>query len=78
MAKSLTVETMSEHYLVRCTATGRAMSGIYAARLTATGMVATWKRERAAHYDSESDAASVASRLSRKFSGTTWEICSVA
>lgn len=73
------VETMSEYYLVRCTvAAGRAMTGIYAARLTTTGIVATWKRERAARYDSESAAASVASRLARKFSGTSWEICNVA
>jgi len=70
---------MSECYLVRCTAAaGRAMSGIYAASLTATGMVATWKQERAARYDSETAAASTARRLARKFSGTTWEICHVA
>jgi len=66
---------MSERYLVRCTtAAGRAMAGIYAARLTTTGMVATWTRERAARYDSETDAATVAHRLERKFSGTTWEV----
>lgn len=70
---------MSERYLVRCTeSAGRAMSGIYAASLTATGMVATWKQERAARYDSETDAASTARRLARKFSGTSWEICHVA
>ena len=70
---------MSESYLVRCTAaTGRAMAGIYAARLTKTGMVATWKQERAARYGSETDAANVARRLARKFSGTTWGICNVA
>ena len=34
---------MNERYLVRCTAaTGQALTGIYAASLTATGMVATW------------------------------------
>jgi len=67
---------MNERYLVRCTAAaGRAMAGIYAARLTATGMVATWKQERAARYDSKVDAEGVASRLARKFSGTAWEIC---
>jgi hypothetical protein len=66
---------MSERHLVRCTAAaGRAMAGIYSARLTATGMVATWTRERAARYDSEADAATVARRLERKFSGTTWEV----
>lgn len=70
---------MSERYLVRCTAAaGRAMAGIYAARLTATGMVATWKQERAARYDSETDASSAARRLAGKFSGTAWEVCHVA
>lgn len=69
---------MPDRFLVRCTtATGRAMSGIYAARLTATGIVATWKQERAARYDSETDASSAARRLARKFSGTSWEICHV-
>lgn len=67
---------MSECYLVRCTgAAGRAMSGIYAAGLTTTGMIATWKQERAARYDSEIDAAKIARRLARKFAGTAWEIC---
>ena len=64
---------MSDRYLVRCTAAkGRAMSGIYAASLTATGMVATWKRERAARYESKTTAAGVASRLGKKFAGTVW------
>jgi len=64
---------MSERYLVRCTtAAGRAMSGIYAARLTTTGMVATWKQDRAAQYQSKFDAADVARRLARKFTGTIW------
>lgn len=67
---------MSNRYLVRCTAAaGRAMAGIYAARLTTTGMVATWKQERAARYDSEADAACTARRLAGKFTGTTWEVC---
>lgn len=66
---------MTDRYLVHCTtALGRTMAGIYAAGLTATGIVATWKRERAARYDSEADAATVARRLERKFSGTTWEV----
>lgn len=70
---------MSESYLVRCTgAASRAMSGIYAAGLTTTGMVATWKRERAARYDSKMAAARIARRLARKFAGTAWEICHVA
>ncbi|HCZ14349.1 MAG TPA: hypothetical protein DHV85_07070 [Candidatus Accumulibacter sp.] len=64
---------MRERYLVRCTAaTGRAMAGIYAAGLTATGMVATWKMERATRFESKVDAASVASRLAKKFAGTIW------
>ncbi len=64
---------MSERYLVRCTAAkGRAMSGIYAAGLTATGMIATWKRERATRYESKVAAAGVASRLGKKFTGTVW------
>ena len=67
---------MTDRYLVRCTAAaGRAMAGIYAARLTATGMVATWQQERAARYESEADAAHVAIRLGKKFTGTAWEIC---
>lgn len=79
MAKSSNAAAMTERYLVRCTADGgRAMSGIYAARLTATGMVATWQQERAARYDSKKDAASAARRLVCKFSGTTWEVCHVA
>lgn len=69
---------MSERYLVRCTAAaGRAMAGIYAAGLTATGMVATWRRERATRYESEADAATIARRLERKFSGTAWEVSHV-
>jgi len=67
---------MSDYYLVRCTAaTGRAMAGVYAARLTTTGMVATWKQERAARYESEGAAVRAARRLTGKFAGTTWEIC---
>lgn len=70
---------MPDRYLVRCTAAaGRAMSGIYAASLTTTGMVATWKQDRAARYDSETAAANAARRLARKFSGTSWEVCNVA
>lgn len=67
---------MPERYLVRCAVSDPAqpMSGIYAARLTATGMVATWKQERAARYDSQTAAAGIASSLSKKFSGTSWEI----
>lgn len=65
---------MTDSYLVRCKeAPGRAMAGIYAAKLTTTGMVATWKPERAALYDTQDSAAAVATRLTHKFSGTTWE-----
>lgn len=64
---------MTERYLVRCTAAaGRAMAGIYAAGLTVNGMVATWKPERAALYDSPAAAAIVISRLAKKFQGTQW------
>ena len=64
---------MSERYLVRCTdVVGRAMAGIYAAALTSTGMVATWKQDRAARYESEAAANAVASRLGKKYSGTVW------
>jgi len=66
---------MSERYIVRCTAAvGRAMAGIYAASLTPTGMVATWKRERAARHDSEIGASRTARELARKFTGTVWGI----
>lgn len=66
---------MTDRYIVSCTAAaGRAMAGIYAVRLTATGMVATWTRERAARYDSKTAAATVGRRLACKFSGTTWEV----
>ncbi|HRI90475.1 MAG TPA: hypothetical protein PLS93_02340 [Accumulibacter sp.] len=66
---------MGEHYLVRCTASsGRTMAGIYAAGLTATGIIATWKQERAARYESKTAADGVASRLARRFSGTAWEV----
>ncbi len=67
---------MSESFLVRCSAApGRAMAGVYAARVTATGIVATWKQERAARYESEGAAVRAAHRLTGKFAGTTWEIC---
>ena len=66
---------MNDRYLVRCTAAvGSTMAGIYAAGLTTTGMVATWKQERATRYDSKTAADGVASRLARKFSGTAWEV----
>lgn len=65
---------MAECYLVRCTAAvGRALRGVYASRLTSTGMVATWKQERAARYESLDAATGVACRLSNKFTGTVWE-----
>jgi hypothetical protein len=70
---------MTERYLVRCTASsGRTMAGIYAARLTNTGMVATWRQERAARYDSKPTADGVATRLAGRFSGTSWEVCHAA
>ncbi len=67
---------MTDRYLVRCTAaTGRAMAGIYAASVTATQFVATWKEERAARYDSKALADRVASSLRKRFTGTAWEVC---
>jgi len=64
---------MSSHYLVRCTAAaGRTMTGIYAARLTTTGIVATWKKDRAARYDRKAAADGIAARLARRFAGTVW------
>ena len=65
---------MTERYLVRCAASDPAqpMSGIYAARLTTTGMVATWIQDRAARYESALAAADVVRRLTRKFTGTSW------
>jgi hypothetical protein len=64
---------MNDRYLVRCTAAvGSTMAGIYSAGLTATGMVATWKQERATRYNSKNAAAGVAARLGRKFGGTVW------
>jgi hypothetical protein len=51
------------------------MTGIYAASLTHTGMVATWKQERAARYASEADAVIVARCLAGKFTGTSWDVC---
>lgn len=67
---------MSDAYLVRCSAdTYGRLVGRYAARVTATGMIAAFREERAARYDSRAAAAGVATRLGRKFSGTTWEVC---
>ena len=70
---------MSERYLVRCTsAIGWAFVGIYLAKLPAiSGMVATWKQERAARYETESAAANVSTRLARRFSGTIWAVVPV-
>lgn len=65
---------MNEPYLVRCTAAqGRAMTGIYVAALTASGMVATWKPGRARYFETPEAAQSVARQLARRFSGTDWE-----
>lgn len=67
---------MTDRYLVRCTAAaGWAMAGIYAASVTATKFVATWKEERAARYDSKYLADRVATSLPRRFPGTVWEVC---
>jgi hypothetical protein len=66
---------MNERFIVRCkSAVGCALAGIYASSLTPTGMVATWKRERAARHESEATAARMARELSRKYSGSVWGI----
>lgn len=60
-------------YLVRCTeAAGRTMAGIYAAGLTATGIVATWQPDRATRYESRAAAESIVTRLAKRFRGTQW------
>lgn len=60
-------------YLVYCTAdTFQRLQGRYAARVTATGMIAAQRVERAARYDSQPAALGVATRLARKFKGTAW------
>ena len=65
---------MNNRFIVRCSsAVGRSMAGVYLGGLTASGIIATWKPERARHFDIEQTAADVAARLSRDFSGTTWE-----
>ena len=71
---------MTDNYLVRCSsAIGWAMAGIYLAKLPAiSGMIATWKPERAARFETEAAAANAASRLARRFSGTAWEVSHVA
>ena len=61
---------MSKRYIVRCTAAVfLAMAGSYAASLTPTGMVATWKPERAARHDSAIGASRTARELTCKFIG---------
>ncbi len=66
---------MSNAFRVRCTASdGRAMAGIYAAALTAAGMVATWLPARAKRFESASDANITAKRLASRFSGTAWAV----
>ncbi|MBK5915348.1 hypothetical protein [Rhodocyclus purpureus] len=65
---------MSERFLVQCTADryGR-LVGRWVAALSTTGAVVAHKIERAANYDSRDAAARIAARMSKKFSGTTWE-----
>jgi hypothetical protein len=50
------------------------MTGIYAARLTTTGIVATWKKDRAASYHSKAVADGIAASLARRFTGTVWTL----
>ena len=66
---------MNERFIVCCkSAVGYGLAGIYAVRLTPTGMVATWARERAARHESEAEAARMAGKLRRKYSGSVWGI----
>jgi hypothetical protein len=67
---------MTDRYLVRCANSQPAqpMTGIYLGRITDTGMVATWRQERAARYENEFAASDVARRMGRKFTGTTWTV----
>jgi len=67
---------MTERYLVRCASSHPAqpMTGVYLGRMTNTGMVATWKPERAARYENELAASDAARRMGRKFTGTTWTV----
>lgn len=75
MAKSLGSAAMNELFKVRCTAApNRMMAGMYAAGVTGSGMVATWDVQRAAMHTSRADAAELASRLGRNFSGTVWAV----
>lgn len=66
---------MPDLYMVRCGTSHPAqpMTGIYVAALTISGMVATWKPGRARRFESATEAENVASRMARKFTGTTWE-----
>jgi hypothetical protein len=67
---------MSERYLVRCTNDRyERLVGRFVAAVTATGAVVALKIERAATYDSRVTAAQIATRMGKKFSGTTWETC---
>lgn len=69
---------MTKRFIVRCeSAVGYALAGIYACSLTPTGMVATWKRDRAVRHESEATAARMAHELGRKYSGSVWGIESV-
>lgn len=67
---------MTELYLVRCANSHPAqpMTGVYLGKMTITGMVATWKQERAARYDTALVASDVARCMGRKFTGTTWTV----
>lgn len=67
---------MTDRYLVRCANSHPAqpMTGVYLGKITNTGMVATWKQERAARYETALTASDAARRMGRKFTGTTWTV----
>ena len=70
---------MPDRCVVRCSsAEGRSMTGIYLGSFTSSGIVATWKEERARRFDSTSAASDAIRRLGSSFSGTTWESIHVA
>lgn len=67
---------MTDRYLVRCADSHPAqpMTGVYLGRITTNGIVAAWKQERAARYETALAASDVARRMGRKFTGTTWAV----
>ena len=70
---------MPDRYIVRCSsAASRSMAGIYLGSFTSSGIVATWKQDRARRFDSTFAAKDAIRRLDCSFSGTTWETIHVS